>query len=298
MNRRLIQKLGGPGQFVLVPLRIKSSTTTAKIKSNSLNIGLIVLLLFGCMFETSLAQLPQNNHRAGDQTGGDAFGEISDNYMPESSPDNVTAEHPYQRSRPTVVSDKNEGKPHGGDSYIEKSKAGKPNRGDIANHLFNGRGFASKDNETDVLTMNIDLFKDVDPGHLRDLMTSNMSIEDIKDELRAATGATAIQGSLGINEITYPLTNIELSLSTNNSTIVAADVAKLYLKPDDTIDKMVIIGHIKVTVAQTDNGLVGKGELTMNSDEYKGNYTVLLHMKKPPADNLSSALSNLSQPDA
>lgn len=294
MNIKPKQKLGGVGKFVLVPFRLKRSAAIARIKSDVLYIGLIVLL-FACMFETSLAELPQNNHGVGGQAGGNAFGDGSASHGPEAPPDGDTAggasNPPYlppynppdfQPSMPAAVPD---------------TIMPKPSEGDIVIQLFNGRGFALADNEKNVLMMNIDLIKDVDPTYLRNLMTSKKNIEDIKDELRAAEGTTAIRGSLGINESIYPLTNIELLSSKDNSTIVDADVAKLYLNPDGTIDKVVIAGHINVTVAPTEGGLVGKGELTMSNDKYNGKYTVLLNIEKPQPGNIPPVRGNLTQPD-
>ena len=307
MNIKLKQKLGGVGQFVLVPFRIKRSDATARIKSDILHIGLIVLLL-ACMVETSIAELPQNNLEVGDHGVGNAFGDASASHGIEAPPEGDTAESspafqpssppPLRPSSPLALQPSNPPVPQPSrPSAAPDTIVPKPSEGDIVIQLFNGRGFALIDNEKNVLMMNIDLIKDVDPVYLRDLMTSKKSIEDIKGELRAAEGTTAIRGSLGINESTYPLMNIELLSSTNNSTIVDADVAKLYLKPDDTIDKIVIAGHIKVTVTPTEDGLVGKGELAMSSDEYNGKYTVLLHMEKPLPSNIPPVQGNLTKPD-
>lgn len=172
--------------------------------------------------------------------------------------------------------------------------APKPSKGDIVTCLFSGRGFALKGNETHVLRMNVELIRDIDPVYLRELMTSNKSIEDIEEGLNANEGNASLRGNLRINESSYSLLNIKLVSYKDNATIVDADVAKLYLKPasgeimrPDASAKPGIAGHIKVTVAPSEGGLVGKGELNMGSDEYRGKYTVLLHMEKPmPCDIL------------
>ncbi len=306
MDIKLKQKLGGVTQFILVPFGFKGSAATARMKSDVLHIGLIMLLL-ACVFETSFAESPQNNLEVGGPSVVNAFGEPSTSFGPEAPPDGVTKESSPQPFGPAPVSDNILPKPNDAKPIQEtpiqerpsqekpnegKPNQEKPNEGDIVIQLFNGNGFASNANKRNVLMMNIDLIKNVDPVHLRDLMTSNKSIEDIKGELRAAAGATAARGSIGINEVNYPLINIELLPSKNNSTVVDADVAKLHLKPDDTIDNTIIVGHIEVTLAASEEGLEGKGELTMSSDEYNGKYAVLLHMEKTPAGDIPPAFGN------
>lgn len=296
MNMGLLQKLGGVTQSIFVPLRFKGSAATAKVKSNILHLALIIVLL-AVMFETSLAEPPQNNIEGGDHGAANAFGEMPDGHGPVAPPDGVTADRAPQPPRPAPLSDNivpkpNEGKPNDGKPNHEM-----PNSGDIVIQFLDGRGFASRDNETNALMVNVDLIKNVDPAYLRHLMTSNMSIENIRDELRAAAGATATQGSLEINEVNYPLKNIELLPSKDNSTTIDADVAELHLKKDDTIDNITTVGHIKITLAASGKSFVGRGELTMSSDEYSGKYNVLLNIEKSPTDNIPLAQGNLVPPD-
>ncbi|MFB3765910.1 MAG: hypothetical protein ACE14P_11790 [Methanotrichaceae archaeon] len=297
MKIRPLQKLGGIGQFILVPFRIKRGVTADRIKFGIIHTGLIVLLL-ASMIEGCTAELPQNSIAVADHSMGIAIEDASANHghMPPSDGDTAETSSTLGFFNPLTIQPPSlmDLQPFG--PAAPNNIAPKPSEGDIVIQLFDGRGFALKDSEKNALMINIDLIKDVDPTYLRNLMTSKKSIEDIKDELRAADGTTATRGSLGINERIYPLVNIELLPSKDNSTIVDADVAKLYLKPDGTIDKVIIAGHIKVAVTPTPDGLIGNGELAMSSDEYNGIYTVLLHMEKPLPGNIPPAWGNLTMP--
>lgn len=298
------QEFGGAIQSLLVLLRVNGCI--AIIKSNVIHMGPIVLiaLLFTCMEGISLAQMSQNSLELDNSRGINASSESSTIYWLEALPECMPMENSDQlfhisgslgniKNAIHVSGDESSAHRQATVSDMDKPE---PPKGDIVIGLFSGRGFALKDNETHVLRMIVELIKDVDPVYLMDLMTSNKSIEDIKEELRAKEGATSLRGSLRINESSYSLLNIKLMPSGDNAnaTAVDADVAMLYLKPapgmimkPDSSDKTAIAGHIKVIVAPSEGGLVGKGELIMSRDEYNGKYIVLLHMEKPiPYDSL------------
>jgi hypothetical protein len=291
------QKIGGVTRSILVLLRIKSMVAPTGLKSSVIHIGMIALL-FACTFGVSLAQMSQNNLEFGNRAAFNAFEEMSAIYGPEALPGGLLEENSLRTDGLENI-EKDAHIPKGelihyGVAASSDMSAPEPPKGNIIISLFNGRGFALKGDETHILRMNMELIRDIDPVYLRDLMTSNKSIEDIEEELNSEEGITAFRGGLRINESGYSLLNIKFVPSNDNTTIVDADVAKPYLKPShdkvmkpDTDDKIVIAGHIKVTIAPSVDGLIGKGELVMSSDEYSGKYTVLLHMEKPlPADIL------------
>lgn len=180
-------------------------------------------------------------------------------------------------------------------------------RGDIVMGLFSGKGFALNSNETHVLRMNVELIKDVDPAYLKELIASNKSIEEIKEGLMAKEGVTTLRGSMSLDENSYFLANIKFVHSKDNVTIVDADIDRPYSKPDSgdiaasaTRDnpaiKGYIAGHIKVNIVPSGDGMIGKGELTLNRVGYSGKYTVLLSMNKPQPGGVALFMGDKALP--
>ncbi len=143
--------------------------------------------------------------------------------------------------------------------------------------LQSGRGFALKDNESHVLRLNVETLLPLDPTQIRTLLASNKSLDEIREEIRAREDETTYRGSLMLDRSIYPLGNIELSPSGNNSTAVRADLADPSLMSADS--EIAIVGSISVIIATSEGGMVGKGELELNQTQYRGNYTVLLDMQ-------------------
>lgn len=288
---------GGVIQPLSVLLRIKRRIAEIKIRPNALHIGPIILLVL------LFISMNGASSESGSSSVMNASVEQSTIFWFKALPDGMpidNSDHLLQISG-GLENTKNAIHAPGMDKMIANrppdmsdTGAPEPPKGDIVICLLSGRGFALKGNETHVLRMNVELIKDVDPAYLRDLMTSNKSIEDIEEGLNAKEGATSLRGNLRINESSYSLLNIRFMPSKDNATALDADIALLYLKPapgeimrHNASDKTAIAGHIEVAIAPSEGGLVGKGELIMGSDEHSGKYVVLLHMEKPmPCDIL------------
>ncbi len=61
-------------------------------------------------------------------------------------------------------------------------------------------------------------------------------------------------------------------------------------------DKGPVEGHVKVAVAQAEGGLIGKGELIIDSGEYSGKYNVLLQMEKPMPHDIPPFIGGAAPP--
>lgn len=305
------QELGGVTRSQSDLLRNKMSVATIKIKQNAIRTRpiLLLMLLFLCMDGVGFAQISENRWGSGNVRAANESAGVPNMCWLEALPDGMPAkdsdqllqisgsldnpEDAIKMPRDRLIACRS--------SAVSDPGLPEPSKSDIVIRLFSGRGFALKGNETRVLRINVELIRDVDPLYLRDLMTSNKSIEDIKDELNAKSCAASIRGSLRVNEISYSLLNTQLISSNNNATAVDADIAMLYLKPapggvmkPDISNKTEIVGHIKVTIAPAEGGLIGKGELIMGGDEHGAKYNVLLQMENTlPYDSmlLSSCLA-------
>jgi hypothetical protein len=145
--------------------------------------------------------------------------------------------------------------------------------------LQSGRGFALKDNESHVLRLNVENLLPLEPIFVRSLMSSNRTLEEIKDEIQTAGGEMVQRGSMRLDRSIYSLMNIELTPSSDNTTVLQADV----VDPGrgSSINNTVIVGRIRATISPLDGEVIGKGWLEMNDSGHMGRYTVLLDMQPP-----------------
>jgi len=82
-----------------------------------------------------------------------------------------------------------------------------------------------------------------------------------------------------LDQSMYSLTNIELTPSSNNTTVLQADVADP--GQDSNHNNTAIVGNIRATISPLEGEVIGKGWLEMNYSTHTGRYTVLLNMQPP-----------------
>lgn len=149
--------------------------------------------------------------------------------------------------------------------------------------FHSGRGFALKGNESHILRLNVEMLLPLEPMHIRKLLASNKSIEEIRKEIKAKDGNATYRGSVRLDKSTYPLHNINVASSGANTTIMDADMAEPTFGPAKS-NETAIVGHIAVTTSPNDGGWIGKGLLTIHDGQYRGEYAVLLDMLPPPCE--------------
>lgn len=143
--------------------------------------------------------------------------------------------------------------------------------------IVGGGGFALKGNETHLLRLSIVRLSPLEPGRIRDLLVSNKSVEEIREAIKAEEGQPFYRGSMRMDDISYPLTDIEVRpLEDNaNATIVEANIA---LPGSDSMNQTSTIGHLNMTVSVSKGGRIGEGLIKIDCAEHKGTYQVLLDM--------------------
>lgn len=144
--------------------------------------------------------------------------------------------------------------------------------------VVGGGGFALQGNETHLLRLNVERLSPLEPGQIRRLLVSNKSIEEIRDAIKAEEGEDGqalYRGSMRLDDIAYPLTNIDIRPLNDTATIVDADIA---LPGSNPANQTKMVGHLNMTVSVSKGGRIGEGELEMNSTEHKGSYHILLDM--------------------
>jgi hypothetical protein len=145
--------------------------------------------------------------------------------------------------------------------------------------LQSGRGFALKDNESHVLRINVENLIPLEPMFVRGLMSSNKTLEQIREEIENKGGAIVQRGSMRLDQRMYSLTNIELTPSSNNTTVLQADVVDP--GKDSNPSDAVIVGRIRATISPRDGEVIGRGWLEMNDGSHAGRFEVLLDMQPP-----------------
>lgn len=147
----------------------------------------------------------------------------------------------------------------------------------------NWRGFALKGNESHALRVSIESIRPIEPMNVRKLLASNMSIEEVRDEIRREEGSVMHQGLMKIGNEVYMLSNVSLSESGNYTELEAdlSDQRRQDSEPQIFQDGPEPLGHISAKLAGKDDADVSAGTLVINSGEYAGQYKVLLSAQVP-----------------
>jgi len=119
----------------------------------------------------------------------------------------------------------------------------------------------------------------LDSGQIKGLLASNKSLEEIRDDIRAKEGEKTNRGSMILDNGIYPLINIVVSASGDNSTVLKADLADL--APRSTVNDTAILGSISMVISPSDGGMIGKGEIRIDQGLPDARYSLLLDMEPP-----------------
>lgn len=156
--------------------------------------------------------------------------------------------------------------------------------------LAGGEGFAIHENQSLLLRFQVDTRRFVPPSIVRELMASNKTITEIREDLESS-GIQYYHGSMLLDRDWYALANISVS-STDLQWSISADVVKAWccVRPGcpNEDQKVEAIGHIDVTSEAKDDFRTSKGRLEMTGGNTTGTFFVLLVMKSMPEDRAMS----------
>ena len=147
--------------------------------------------------------------------------------------------------------------------------------------LYSGHGFALKDNESHILRLKVETIMPMQSDQIRDLLSSNKSLEEIRDEIQAKedeAGEMAIRGSMIFDRGIYPLVNIAISTTSNNSTAIHASLADRDQEPSNDTSAW---GSLSVVFSSSEGGMIGNGELEIDNGQNRGLYAILLDLEPP-----------------
>jgi hypothetical protein len=143
--------------------------------------------------------------------------------------------------------------------------------------LYSGHGFALKGNESHILRLKIETIMPLQPGQIRDLLSSNKSPEEIRDDIQAGEeDEKAFRGSMILDRSIYPLMNIAIGSCDNNSTSIQADLVDIGQQPADSTTSA---GRLSVEISPSDGGMIGRGELDIRRGQSDEAYSILLDME-------------------
>jgi hypothetical protein len=151
--------------------------------------------------------------------------------------------------------------------------------------LISERGVARKGNRTYVLRIIVECLTPMEPRRVQKLLSSNKSLEEIRDAIGAEREGAICRGDMKLDERVYPLTNIRVASFANNISILEADVS-MPMQDPALIDEVAVVGHIHMIIEPSENGNTGRGDLWMNDSHYSGAHAILIDIVTPCDKNM------------
>jgi hypothetical protein len=136
------------------------------------------------------------------------------------------------------------------------------------------RGFALKGNESHSIRVSIESLRPVEAMNIRKLMASNMTLEEIRAEIRKEEGKVIHRGVLKVGSDIFRLDSISMAPN-GNKTGLDTDVSLPRFGSSQN-NTTTTIGHLNVSLSDEDVGVVSQGILLIKSGKYLGDYRVLL----------------------
>ena len=139
----------------------------------------------------------------------------------------------------------------------------------------NWRGFATKDDESHPIRLNVETIRTLDPDEARRFLASNISIEEVRSQTRAEDRDTISRGNIRLNNDGYWLIDITMMPSGNRSTLEASVASPR--SGSGSRDAASTVGHVVVTISMVDGIEVTEGYMVIDDSKYSGTYSLLLN---------------------
>jgi hypothetical protein len=140
--------------------------------------------------------------------------------------------------------------------------------------LQSWRGFALKGNDSYSMRVSVESLRPVEAMNIRKLMMSNMTLEEIRTEIRKEEGEVIHRGVLSIGDDIYRLDSISMAPEGNKTVLEAVVYLPKFGSYQD--NTTTAIGHLNVSLSGGEHSAVSQGTLLMKSGRYRGDYRVLL----------------------
>lgn len=155
-------------------------------------------------------------------------------------------------------------------------RPGAPPAGVPVGMLISEQGVILEDNKSYTLRIIIECLMPMEPRHVQKLLSSNRSLEEIRESIGDTKGEPIYRGNMKLGDKIYPLTNIRIAHFADNKSILEAEVAKPVHDPA-LIEETTVIGLIRMIIEplKDGRGIAGISELQMNNSTF-GKYTFKL----------------------
>ncbi len=160
----------------------------------------------------------------------------------------------------------------GGSSSADALTAANESDSTVDVLVQNWKGYATKEDSSYPVRLNVETIRTVDPDEARRLMASNMSLEEVIIQARSGDRETILRGSVKLNNDSYLLTDITIA-SSGNSSVLEAKVANNDLSSGQD-DAESIVGRMVVTISAKDDNEVAEGYMVMDDSRYSGTYSL------------------------
>ncbi len=254
----------------------------------------ILLLVISCpgssaqhMGEASSQQMGQASSQQMGEPSSQQMGETSSQQMGQASSQQMGEPSSQQMGEP---SSQQMGEPlsqqmGGAKSSVGSSSVANPlDTNAITNGIGGGtadvavrnwRGIATKNGESYPIRLNVETIWTADPDEARSLLASNMSLEDVRSQLRAGKRDEILRGDIRLNNDSYRLINITLAFLGSKSTLKASLASPS--SRSGSGDASSIVGHTVVTTSVVDEIQVAEGYVVITDSKYSGTYSLLLN---------------------
>lgn len=138
--------------------------------------------------------------------------------------------------------------------------------------MLHYRGFALRENTSSMLSVWVEGMREVEPARARELLSSNMSLEEIQSEISRSN--ITYRGVLRIAQDVYQMRGIGLTRS-GNITRIDAELARIRFGDARSGEEAgEVVGNISLTI--DDDLMLGKGSMRINAGGARGSYSIIL----------------------
>ena len=146
--------------------------------------------------------------------------------------------------------------------------------------LHSGSGAAIMDNGSHPFWLSVVSVKTIEPKKMRKMLTSNQSLDEIREALGATEGESRFDGAIKLDESIYSLGGIKMLQYDENSSALDAYVIEPGIS-HDAGSETTIVGQLALNIIGSGADLSAEGELLLYRGPQAASYRIFLDMQPP-----------------
>lgn len=146
--------------------------------------------------------------------------------------------------------------------------------------LHSGSGAAIMDNGSHPFWLSVVSVKTIEPKKMRKMLTSNQSLDEIREALGATEGESMFDGAIKLDESIYSLGGIRMLQYGENSSTLDAYVIEPSIS-HDAGSETTIVGQLALNIIGSGTDLSAEGELLLYRGPQAASYRIFLDMQPP-----------------